>query len=49
MFGVHSIEYDNLEGFFYLFGVQQPDGVFAAWDDVVKMAEMIGVPTVPVV
>lgn len=30
MFGVHSIEYDNLRSFFYLFGVQKPDGTSRA-------------------
>ncbi len=49
MFGVHSIEYDNLKSFFYLFGVQHPDGTFASWEQVAEVAESIDVPTVPVV
>lgn len=26
MLGIHSIMYDGLDSFFYLFAVQQPDG-----------------------
>lgn len=48
MFGIHSIEYDGLTNFFYLFGVQRPSGEFASWDEVVEIADSIGVPTVPV-
>ena len=28
MLGIHSIVYDGLKAFFYLFAVQHPDGAF---------------------
>lgn len=49
MFAIHSIEYDDLESHFYLFAVKRSDGTFLAWDRVVETAEMLGVPTAPVV
>ena len=49
MFGIHSIEYDDLSSYFYLFGVQRPTGDFCSWDEVVAFADLLGVPTVPVV
>ena len=48
MFGIHSIEYDNLESFFYLFGVRRHhDGAWLSWDDVVAIANELEIPTVP--
>jgi hypothetical protein len=47
MFGIHSIEYHNLESFFYVFGVRSR-GVWLSWDEVVEVAERCGLPTVPV-
>lgn len=47
MTGIHSIEYDGLASYFYLFGVQASDGEFAAWEDVQATAELLGVPTAP--
>lgn len=49
MFGIHSIEYDGLKSAFYVFGVQHPDGSFAAWCEVQELAEAVDLPTVPVV
>jgi len=46
LFGIHSIEYDALESYFYLFGVLR-GATWAAWDEVERMAEVVGVPTAP--
>lgn len=48
MTGIHSIEYDDLESYFYVFGVQGPDGRCFSWDEVEEVATTLGVPTVPV-
>jgi hypothetical protein len=49
MFGVHSIEYDNLCGFFYLFAVQQADGMFLSWLEVEQLWPRRLKPTPPVI
>ena len=48
MFGIHSIEYDGLSSFFYLFAALENGSVWLAWDRVNEIADEIGVPTVPV-
>lgn len=50
MTGIHSITYDKLENYFYLFGVFDTDShVWLGWDQVEKVARDIDVPTVPVI
>jgi hypothetical protein len=46
MTAIHSIEYGNLEDYFYLFGVRRM-GIWLCWDEVVDIADSLGVPTVP--
>lgn len=48
--GIHSIEYDAVheDQTYYLFAVRAGD-MFLAWDEVALYAELLGVPTVPVV
>ena len=48
MFGVHSIEYDGLTSFFYLFAALENGSDWLAWDHVTELANEIGVPTVPI-
>jgi len=48
MQGVHSIQYNNLTSFFYVFGARA-DGRWLAWDAVVALAESLDLPTVPVI
>lgn len=51
MQGIHSIEYDKLTSWFYMFGSRQEtsDGFeWASWEDVEIFANALGVPTVPV-
>ena len=48
MFGVHSIEYDGLTCFFYLFAALENGSDWLAWNRVTELANEIGVPTVPV-
>lgn len=46
MFGRHSISYDKLESYFYVFGVREGD-LWLSWDEVKLYAEMFDFPTVP--
>lgn len=48
MFGIHSLEYDQLESFFYLFGALEHGSHWLSWDHVTELANEISVPTVPV-
>ena len=47
MFGVHSIEYDGLSSFFYLFAALENGCDWLAWDHVTELANEMGVSTVP--
>lgn len=49
MFGIHSLEYDRLGSFFYLFGALEHGSHWLPWDHVTELANDISVPTVPVV
>ena len=48
MFGVHSLEYDGLESYIYLFAGIEDGSKWMAWDHVTELANEISVPTVPV-
>ena len=47
VYAVHSIKYGALPGHFFLFAVRDGER-WLSWDDVVEYAEIVGVPTVPV-
>ena len=49
MFGVHSIEYDGLRSYFYLFAALEDGSRWLSWDKVVEIADEVDVPMVPVV
>ena len=49
MFGVHSLEYDRLGSYWYLFGGLEDGNRWLSWDHVTELANEISVPTVPVV
>lgn len=48
MYGIHSIEYDNLEDYFYLFGVYDHRASFLSWPETEDLARVYGFKTVPV-
>lgn len=48
MYAPHSITYEKLDAFFYVFGVRE-DGNFLSWDDICLYAGMLNLPTVPVI
>lgn len=47
MEGVHSIEYKNLDSYFYIFGVKD-NNKWLSWDKVVEYSYLLDLPTVPV-
>ncbi|MCG8581567.1 MAG: RNA ligase family protein [Bacteroidales bacterium] len=46
MYGIHSIAYQNLESFFYVFAVREGDK-WLSWEEVKSYAEMLDFPVVP--
>lgn len=48
MYGIHSIEYSELTNYFYIFGIRTPECEWLDWKSVEEWAELLGVPTVPV-
>lgn len=44
---IHSIEYSNLESYFYLFGVRD-NGIFLSWKETEEYAFLLDIPTVPI-
>jgi hypothetical protein len=47
MEGIHSIEYTNLDSYFYIFGVRD-NGVWIPWYQVEEYSYLLDIPTVPV-
>lgn len=47
MAGIHSIEYQRLTSYFYLFGVNDND-FWLSWDEVKEYSFLLDIPTVPV-
>lgn len=47
MYGIHSIEYTNLNSYFYIFGVRD-NGLWISWDEVEEYSYILNIPTVPV-
>jgi hypothetical protein len=47
MFGIHSIEYDKLESYFYIFGVLEDETSWLEWDKVKELSIDTGIPHVP--
>ena len=46
MTATHSIAYENLTHYFYLFGARRA-GVWASWEEIEALAENLGIPTPP--
>jgi hypothetical protein len=47
LYGVHSIDYTKLDSYFYVFAIRDGD-TWLAWDEVVFYAQLLDLPTVPV-
>lgn len=48
LFAKHSIHYSNLESYFYIFSIWNETNCCLSWDDTCEWAELLGIPTVPV-
>lgn len=48
MYAIHSIEYERLESYFYIFGIRQNEQ-WLSWNEVEFYAEVLELPTVPVI
>lgn len=49
LYGEHSIHYDRLPNYYFLFAVRDDDKyIWYSWDDVELMSSVVDVPTVPV-
>lgn len=47
MYGIHSIEYENLDSYFYMFGVRD-NNIWIPWSEVEEYSYLLDIPTVPV-
>lgn len=47
MYAIHSIEYTNLDSYFYMFAVRD-NGFWLSWDKVEEYAYLLDIPTAPV-
>ncbi len=47
MEGIHSIEYTNLDSYFYIFGVRD-NNIWIPWNQVEEYSYLLDIPTVPV-
>jgi len=48
MFAKHSIKYDNLKSYFYVFSIWNEKNICLSWDDTCEWAALFGLATVPV-
>lgn len=48
MEGVHTIKYDNLESFFYVFSIWNEKNECLSWDDTIEWCTLLGLVMVPV-
>ena len=49
LFAIHSINYDRLDSYLYLFAVLENGDRWLSWDEVVEWSDTLGIPTVPVI
>lgn len=47
MYGIHSIEYSNLESYFYIFGIRD-NNIWIPWESVEEYSFLLDTPTVPI-
>lgn len=47
MYGIHSIEYNKLKSFFYLFGIRDGE-TWLSWNEIEEYSYLLDIPTVPV-
>jgi hypothetical protein len=48
LYARHSIAYDNLDTYFYVFNIWNDRNICLSWDDTITYADLLGLRTVPV-
>jgi hypothetical protein len=48
LYAKHSIEYNNLESYFYIFSIWNDKNICLSWEETVEWALLLGLPHVPV-
>jgi hypothetical protein len=48
VFAQHSVSYDNLESYFYVFSIWNEENLALSWDETVDWVELLGLVTPPV-
>jgi hypothetical protein len=48
VYACHSIKYNNLDEYFYVFGIYDDKNICLSWDETVEYAKLLGLITVPV-
>jgi hypothetical protein len=48
LYATHSIPYDNLESYFYIFSIWTNANVCLSWDDTIEWCHLLNLPHVPV-
>jgi hypothetical protein len=49
LFAFHSILYDELPSYFFLYGIYNPDNKCLSWDETLEICEMLNIQTVPLI
>jgi hypothetical protein len=49
MYAVHTIQYENLSSYFYVFSIWNERNVCLSWDETVEYTTLLGLVTVPVI
>lgn len=47
MYGIHSIEYNNLKSYYYMFGIRE-NTTWVSWDDICDIGFLLDIPIVPI-
>lgn len=48
LYAIHSIEYERLDTYFFIFAIRQEDR-WLSWEEVVFYAQVLSIPTVPII
>lgn len=48
LYAMHSIKYENLESYFYIFSIWNDKNICLSWDETVEWCQLFGLPHVPI-
>lgn len=49
VYAQHSIKYDNLESYFYIFSIWDENNICLSWDETEEWSNLLDIPLVPVI